>query len=273
MGFSIGKNCQIDPTAVINVREGFLGDRSIVRAHTRIEGRKIEIGKEAFVDIGAVIGGGSCFDPSASLKAGDWLHLGMNSQINIARGVEIGHEFGCGIESKIFTHGAYTDSYNLGAPSQWASVKIGNQVWMPNAWVNPGVEIGDCVVIAARSLVNKSIPSGCLAAGSPVKIIDSHYLPRELSTSEKLKFISEIKQVALERFVMDQVEVLPSYDVSFELDFINVTFKEKSTQFSLKLKTIEGNEFKLSYYIKDQLRRNGVRFRYLFDEERWQKWE
>ena len=123
------------------------------------------------MDRNSSIGGGSCFDTCAFLEAGDWLHMGVNSHLNIARGITIGHEFGCGIDTKIFTHGAYINSYELGAPVQWAGVEIGDNVWMPNAWVNPGVKIGSNVLVAARSLVNGLIPPNCMAGGTPARVI------------------------------------------------------------------------------------------------------
>jgi acetyltransferase-like isoleucine patch superfamily enzyme len=49
---------------------------------------------------------------------------------------------------------------------------IGNQVWIgANATILKGVTIGDGVVIAAGSVVTKSIPDHCLAAGIPAKVI------------------------------------------------------------------------------------------------------
>jgi acetyltransferase-like isoleucine patch superfamily enzyme len=277
MAFIIGKGCQIDSTAVIDVRDGYLGDRSIVRAHARIEGQRVEIGSEAFVDLGAVIGGGSCFDPQAFLKAGDWLHMGMNSQINIARGVEIGHEFGCGIDTKIFTHGAYTDSYFLGAPVQWAPVKIGDHVWMPNAWVNPGVEIGNNVIIAARSLVNRDIPSGSLAGGTPATILKENYLPRKLSVEEKTQLLRGILDQALHRFIFDKKEKdspkISPFETKINAETISVATKEETTLFDLEKRTIKGTEGNLSIYLKDQLRRNGIRFRFLYTDGQWQAWK
>lgn len=275
MAFLIGQDCQIDPTAVIDVKEGFLGDHSIVRAGARIEGQKIEIGKEAFIDLGAVIGGGSCFDPQAYLKAGDWLHMGMNSQINIACGVNIGHEFGCGVETKIFTHGAYLDSYALGAPIQWASVRIGNSVWMPNAWVNPGVTIGDHVIIAARSLVNKNLPSGVLAGGIPINILQKNFLPRFMSDEQKQKLLNDILFQALKRFSFDHHST--NIETNFEAKVtsskeIFVKYEELTTRFFVEERRIEGEEFFLSQIIKDQLRRNGIRFRFLFKDQTWQAW-
>jgi len=45
-------------------------------------------------------------------------------------------------------------------------VVIGGQ-----AWINPGVKIGNHVVVGACSVVTKDIPDHCLVAGNPAKII------------------------------------------------------------------------------------------------------
>lgn len=42
----------------------------------------------------------------------------------------------------------------------------------------PGVKVGDNFVIGVNSLVLKNLPSNCLAAGSPVKIIRQDYPPK-----------------------------------------------------------------------------------------------
>ena len=45
-----------------------------------------------------------------------------------------------------------------------------------------GTNIGDNVIIGANSLVNKDIPSNCVAAGNPIKIImplDTYYMKRK----------------------------------------------------------------------------------------------
>ena len=94
MAFSVGRDCKIHPSALINVKHGFIGDGAVINEGARIEGYRVEIGRESFIDRLAVIGGGSCFDPQAYLIAGDWLHLGVSAQINTARGVRVGHERG-----------------------------------------------------------------------------------------------------------------------------------------------------------------------------------
>lgn len=50
--------------------------------------------------------------------------------------------------------------------------KIGNRVWIgPNVVIAGPVIIGDDVVIAANSFVNKSLKPGVIVAGSPAKVI------------------------------------------------------------------------------------------------------
>lgn len=51
-------------------------------------------------------------------------------------------------------------------------VTIGNNVWIGGgAIILPGVTIGDNTVIGAGSVVTKSVPSNCVAAGNPCKVI------------------------------------------------------------------------------------------------------
>lgn len=53
---------------------------------------------------------------------------------------------------------------------EYGKVKIGKNVFLGvNTVVMPGVTIGDNVIIGAMSLVDKDIPSNCLAYGIPVK--------------------------------------------------------------------------------------------------------
>ncbi len=234
----------------------------------KIEGHRVEIGREAYFDRGAYIGGGSCFSTQSFLRAGDWLHMGTDSQINTATGVTLGHAVGVGINTKIFTHGAYIDSFNLGAPVQWEQVNIGNNVWLPNAWVNPGVSIGDNVVVAAMSLINKDIPSGSLAGGVPVKILKENYLPKALSQSDALELISLIKSQCRSRpgFSID-------VEFSFDSNILSVSDRENVVYFNLKDLVIQGVVTEFSVEVKDQLRRNGIRFRFEPQDEVWQPWK
>jgi len=259
---------QIDPSARINVEDGYIGDRSIIRHGAVIEGRSIRIGNEAWIDEYAHIGGGSCHDPTSSLEAGDFLHMGKFSHLNQGRGLKIGHEFGCGINTRIFTHGAYLSAWD-GFPVQWGSVTIGDRVWMPNAWVNPKLRVGNDIVVAAMSLVNSDLPDGCLAGGIPCKVLKEGAYPRRLSAKEKgdlfdmmfsdalvihkAKSAKDIGKVAYERLGED-------------------TFSTGGTVFDIGKRVVEGPASEFAETLKNQLRRNGIRFRYCAQDGRYVKW-
>ena len=238
-----GEEVLIEPGAILNVIGGSIGDRTIIRAGARIEGNSVVLGRESYIDHGAVIGGGSCMDEGAFLNAGDFFHMGWNSQVNIARGVEIGDEVGVGIETKIFTHGAYLPA-DFGFPVQWAPVKIGNRVWLPNAWVNPGVTIGDNVVVTARSLINSDLPSGCLAGGIPAKILKEDC--RGAFDVDAL--IAQIKKIVPEAVAKEANR--------------GIVIIYKGTYFDISARSIEGPVNDKTEAIKNQLRRNGIRFKF-----------
>ena len=234
--FEIGEDVIIEPGAIIDVKEGRIGDRSIIRSGARIQTTRVVLGTESYLDCGAWIGGGSCFDDCAFLEAGCWFHLGWNAQVNTARGVTIGDEVGLGIETKVFTHGVYLP-VDCGFPAQWRGVKIGNRVWLPNAWVNPGVAIGDNVVVGARSLVNRDLPSGCFAAGVPVKVIEENKYPSLIAEWASMEMVAG------------------------------------NTVFNLSSRTIEGKVTEESEKMKNQLRRNGIRFKYYAKDGEYVPWK
>ena len=274
MSFKIGKNCRIHPSCIIDVKEGFIGDGAYILEGVRIEGRKVEIGRESYMGIGATIGGGSCFDTGAFLKAGDWLHLGPNSHVNIARGVTVGGEVGIGIDTKIFTHGAYIDSLNLGAPAEWGPVNLGDNVWLPNAWVNPNINIGSNVVVAARSLINKSIPEGSLAAGTPAIIIKENAYPKKLSKSKLKIKIKEIVDQAWLRYIDNKsLSSFKNPPVLIEGSLLKIIEPRNESTFSINEKKISGKSGEFSKVLKDQFRRNGVRFRFKSNKEFWVPWK
>lgn len=53
-----------------------------------------------------------------------------------------------------------------------APVEIGNNVWLGSrVMILKGVTIGDNSVVGAMSMVNRSIPPNCLAAGFPARVV------------------------------------------------------------------------------------------------------
>ena len=76
-------------------------------------------------------------------------------------------------DCKIFTHGGGNVVRHLHSDFDcFGKVKIGDWVYIgSNALIMPGVTIGNNVLVAAGSIVTKSIPSDVVVAGNPAKII------------------------------------------------------------------------------------------------------
>ena len=76
---------------------------------------------------------------------------------------------------KLFTHGgSRVLRYKYPKFDCFGKVTIGDYVYLGNnVFVMPGVEIGNHVLVAAGSVVTKSIPSDCVVAGNPAKYICS----------------------------------------------------------------------------------------------------
>ncbi|MCM1143041.1 MAG: acyltransferase [Muribaculum sp.] len=86
--------------------------------------------------------------------------VGSNSQLTTCR---------------IFTHGGgCAVRRNHPDFDCFGKVTIGDYVYIgADALIMPGVAIGDCALVAAGSVVTKSVPSGMVVAGNPAKIICS----------------------------------------------------------------------------------------------------
>lgn len=263
----IGKNVKFDVKDFLEI-----GDRTVIHDNCTITGRSIKLGRECWLSEYAIIGGGNCFNPHSKLVAGDWLHMGLRSMINISREVTIGDEVGLGIDTKVYTHGGYL-SYLHGFPYQLAPVKIGSHVWLPQAIVLPNVIIDDNVVVAAGSLVNKTLLSGYMYGGVPAKIL-KRFSPMETNFTP-MNLLEDI----LHAFIDENPEVfshLMNYDQTMYNNYLcrRQIFVD-GTLFDFEVMRIDGRITPWSEKFKDHCRRWGVRFKYYPDRENgiYKSWE
>jgi acetyltransferase-like isoleucine patch superfamily enzyme len=71
----------------------------------------------------------------------------------------------------------------------YAPIKIGNNVFIGiNSIIMPGVVIDDDVIVAAGSVLTKSVSKGNVVAGNPAKIIGSYY---DLKNKILKEYVSE----------------------------------------------------------------------------------
>ena len=89
--------------------------------------------------------------------------------IGAAKKITLGKNVRCGANTLITDTDWHTDDHRTGKDTL---VIINDGVWLGvNVVVLKGVTIGEGTLVAANSVVSKSLPSGVIAAGCPVKII------------------------------------------------------------------------------------------------------
>ena len=203
------------------------------------------------------VGRGGCTGPNSNVKIGNHVGIFEGTIINPSESVEIGDDVGIGGEVMIWTHGAWLD-VTEGFPSDFGPVKIGNNVWLPaRSIVLPNVEIGDNVVIGIGSIVNRYIPSGCFAAGSPCKIIKENCYPKELSREELQKKVLEIIE---DWFKLNKDKNLTPVSISCSISGV-ITLEQKDgiTYYDINKKEMNGHSNVVSEDLRDYLRRRGIK--------------
>ena len=112
-------------------------------------------------------------DYGFNIEIGEKFYSNHNLVILDANKVEFGDNVFIGPNCGFYTSGHPLDYQTRNKGLEYAKpIKVGNNVWIGgNVTVLPGVSIGDNVVIGAGSVVNKDIPSNCVAVGNPCKVI------------------------------------------------------------------------------------------------------
>jgi acetyltransferase-like isoleucine patch superfamily enzyme len=255
----IGKNVTIECNNFTLGANSYIGDNCSIMCNN------FTAGKNLFIPGKVEVGRGGCKGPNSNVYIGDNVGIFEGTIINPSDEVYIGDNVGIGGEVMIWTHGAWLDIMQ-GFPADFGPVKIGNNVWLPaRSIVLPNVEIGDNTVIGIGSIVNKSIPSGSLAAGSPCKIIKENYYPRTISNKEKLNILKNIVQdyIKLAKFKNIKIKLKISNNNLILSRYVNVldgiAFTNKDTIFNLDKKTLQGYEDEFSEDLRDYLRRRGIK--------------
>ena len=234
-----------------------IGKYSIIGNNVKIQCRELEIGDHFYMCDGVEIGRGGCSGPNSIVKIGNGVGIFENTIINPSDSIEIGDNCGIGGEVMIWTHGAWLDVLQ-GFPADFGPVKIGSNVWLPaRSVVLPHVTIGNNVVIGINSIINRSLPDGCFAAGSPCKVIKENVYPKELSQDEKTNIIEDIIKDWL--ILCEMKGITRTIKIRYESEkiFLNQGYDE--TIYNIEERKIKGCMNNVAEDLRDYLRRRGIK--------------
>jgi putative colanic acid biosynthesis acetyltransferase WcaF len=117
------------------------------------------------------------------LEMGDWSMLGHGVVIYNLGPVKIG-------DHSVLSQGVYVcagthDYTKPNLPLVRPTITIGSGVWVAaQAFLGPGVTIGDNSVIAACAVVVKDVPDGVVAGGNPCRVIKARPVNQHDSNSK-----------------------------------------------------------------------------------------
>lgn len=110
-----------------------------------------------------------------NLKLGKYIFIGDNSRLCCEGGLEIGSHTKIGLDFLVLTSNHNYKSEKLIPFDEYdykQKVIIGNHCWIgARVTVLPGVKIEDGAIIAAGSVVTKSVPRCAIVGGNPAKIV------------------------------------------------------------------------------------------------------
>ena len=138
---------------------------------------QIEIGDDVGIDTRNTWMIGFKVSDNAQLTIGNRVFVGYQNVFSVAKRITIGDDTMLAGNVRIFDNISHPispgrrlrkESFTLDEASP---VEIGRNVWIGDSvTIMRGVTIGDNSIIAAGSIVTKSIPANCLAAGNPAVV-------------------------------------------------------------------------------------------------------
>lgn len=188
----IHPSAKIEDSVEIHCESFSLGENSYIGENVKIKCRNFSAGKHLYMTSGVEVGRGGCTNPNSTVTIGDYVGIFENTIINPNSPITIGDYVGIGCDVQLWTHGAWLNVLQ-GFPSSFGPITIGDNVWLPaRSIVLPNVKIGNNTVIAINSVINKSLPSGCLAGGNPAKVIRENRYPKKIPSHEQIKILKDL---------------------------------------------------------------------------------
>lgn len=162
---------------------GGVGEHVYIEYPIRLQGKyvnKVIIGSNTKIESHSIIGAwNNPIESEAIIRIGDDCTIGEYNHITSTNKITIGDGLLTGrfVIISDNNHGSLNKEGITVRPSKRplmskGEIIIGNNVWIcDKASILSGVHIGDNVIVAANSVVLNDIPSNCVVAGIPAKIV------------------------------------------------------------------------------------------------------
>lgn len=169
----IGKGSELSADIRILVAERFaVAGAARLAPGVNVLCREFVAGRLLYLGDGATVGYGGTTTSTATVRIGHRVTIGQHSILNANCPIDIGDDLGTGSYLALWTHGYHFGHGPLhGTTPTYAPVSIGRNVWLGfHVTLLPGISVGDNSVVAAGSVVTRSLPSNVLAGGVPATI-------------------------------------------------------------------------------------------------------
>ena len=153
--------------------------RKLIRLFNNSTEEEMDYRTSLLNDLFGKVGKNAFIEPTFRCDYGKNIYIGDNFFANYdciildVCKVEIGNNVMFGPRVCVYTAGHPIDAeVRITGLEFGQEIKIGNNVWTcGNTVINPGVKIGDNVVIGSGSVVTKDIEDNVIAAGNPCKVL------------------------------------------------------------------------------------------------------
>lgn len=135
---------------------------------------QVEIGDRCILEHAVSFRFDGSWKKGPSIKIGNNVFIGQGCEFNIRKGIVVGNDalIASGCKFIDHDHGASAGALMRTQAGPEQEIKIGSDVWLGcNAIILKGVEIGDGAIVAAGSVVTKSIPPLEIWGGVPASKI------------------------------------------------------------------------------------------------------
>lgn len=130
----------------------------------------------------------------------DMIRIGKYTEIAIGVFISDNNNHPINPNFRKYTRQTSSDEPRLWKHSVHAPVIIGENCWIGrDVSIMKGVTIGDNTVVAANSVVTKSIPANCIAAGNPAKVVktDIDQIPSPMSCLEYNEYVRKMSEQSI----------------------------------------------------------------------------